>query len=150
MDIKEKWTNLVKKIYKNNKTKIKIDKTTEKFITKGLKQGYFLSPLLFNLYTEQSLENWCRKCSRMGIGDWTFYIHYYLWIIKPCFHRMKKTGYIKIKLWGSKISGKSIQSIRKDIQNIKYDAFKYIETTFISNGTCEKEIWTCMGQKYGP
>ena len=36
-------------------------------ITKGLHQGCCISPTLFKIYIQKPLEEWKRKCSRMGI-----------------------------------------------------------------------------------
>jgi len=36
-------------------------------ITKGLCQGCCISPTLFKIYIRKALEEWKRKCSRMGI-----------------------------------------------------------------------------------
>ena len=36
-------------------------------ITKGLHQGCCISPTLFKIYIQKALEEWKRKCSRMGI-----------------------------------------------------------------------------------
>ena len=36
-------------------------------ITKGLLQGYCISPTLFKIYIQKALEEWKQKCSRMGI-----------------------------------------------------------------------------------
>ena len=42
---------------------------------KGLKQGCSMSPTLFKIYVQEALNQWCKKCSRMGIemGESNFY-----------------------------------------------------------------------------
>ncbi|KAJ4446303.1 hypothetical protein ANN_12998 [Periplaneta americana] len=69
MNIHDKWINIVRKMYSNTKAKIKIqNKLTEEIrLNKGLKQGCRLSPVLFNIYIDQALNLWYKKCSEMGI-----------------------------------------------------------------------------------
>jgi hypothetical protein len=45
-------------------------------VTKGHRQGCCISPTLFNIYLEQALGLWRRKCRSMGIpiGDNTIYM----------------------------------------------------------------------------
>jgi hypothetical protein len=64
-------------LYKNSFSKIKIGKqhSSEFYITKGLRQGCSLSPNLFKIYIQRVLENWQKKCTKMGlkIQDRTIY-----------------------------------------------------------------------------
>lgn len=59
----------VKNIYAHTRAKIRIGNSlSERFqITKGLKQGYCISPTLFKIYLKQTLKLWKRKCKNMGI-----------------------------------------------------------------------------------
>jgi hypothetical protein len=52
-----------------NTAQVKIaNKLTHPFnITKGLRQGCCISPTLFKIYVSIALEEWKRKCHRMGI-----------------------------------------------------------------------------------
>jgi len=36
------------------------------YITKGLQQGCSLSPTSFKIYIQKALENWQKKCAKMG------------------------------------------------------------------------------------
>ena len=65
MGIKDKWIEVTKALYRNTETHIKIgNKITKKLqVSKGLKQRC----ALLNIYVEQALEQWSRKCEKMGI-----------------------------------------------------------------------------------
>lgn len=69
LEIKGKWIGIVKQLYTHTTGKIKIaNRFTQNLeITKGLKQGCTLSPLLFNIYIDKMVENWEHKCERRGI-----------------------------------------------------------------------------------
>lgn len=71
----------VKNLYKNAFSRVKIgnDLTTQFNVNKGLRQGCSMSPILFNIYLDATLEQWRRKCGGMGIPleDRTLYtLHY--------------------------------------------------------------------------
>lgn len=69
MRIKEKWIEVTKALYENSEAQIRVGNKVTKAIevSKGLKQGCTLSPIMFNIYAEQALEKWYRKCGGMGI-----------------------------------------------------------------------------------
>ena len=54
-------------IYKNPRSAVKTKISKPFPVTKGLKQGYCLSPTLFKLYIQEGLQNWRQKCAGMGI-----------------------------------------------------------------------------------
>ena len=60
MNVCEKWINITQRLYGDSKAQIKVGyKLTKPItITKGLKQGCGLSPILFNIYIEQALDRW--------------------------------------------------------------------------------------------
>ena len=68
---------VIKRLYENSFSKIKIGKqlSSGSYITKGLRQGCSLSPTLFKIYIQNALENWQKKCAKMGleIQDTTIY-----------------------------------------------------------------------------
>ena len=67
----------IKRLYENSFSKIKIGKQLSSgfYITKGLRKGCSLSPTLFKIYIQNALENWQKKCAKMGleIQDTTIY-----------------------------------------------------------------------------
>jgi hypothetical protein len=67
----------IKTLYENSISKIKIWKQLSSgfYGTKGLQQGCSLSPTLYKIYIQSALENWQKKCARMGveIQDMTIY-----------------------------------------------------------------------------
>jgi len=67
----------IKRLYENSFPKIKIGKQLSSGfrITKGLRQGCSLSSTLFKIYIQNALENWQKKCAKMGleIQDMTIY-----------------------------------------------------------------------------
>lgn len=75
--INEVYINAVKKLYCGSKSYIKKGgKASEEFIvSKGLRQGCSLAPLLFKIYVEEALKKWKRRCGGMGlpIGDSMLY-----------------------------------------------------------------------------
>jgi hypothetical protein len=64
-------------LYENSFSKIKIGKQLSSgfHITKGLQQGCSISPTLFKINIQNALENWKKKCAKMGleIQDTTIY-----------------------------------------------------------------------------
>lgn len=76
-ELNKAYTKAIYNIYKNSKASIKVGNNySEPFqTTKGLKQGCCLSPTLFKIYAQQALNNWTRKCSKMGveIGEYCLY-----------------------------------------------------------------------------
>jgi hypothetical protein len=64
-------------LYESSFSKIKIGKQLSSgfCVTKGLQQGCSLSPTLFKIYIQNALENWQKKCAKMGleIQDMTIY-----------------------------------------------------------------------------
>ena len=67
----------IKTLYENSISRIKIWKQLSSgfYVTKGLLQGCSLSPTLFKIHIQSALENWQKKCARMGveIQDMTIY-----------------------------------------------------------------------------
>ena len=59
----------IKRLYRNSFSKIKIGKQLSSgfYITKGLQQGCSLSPTLFKIYIQKALENWQKKCVKLGL-----------------------------------------------------------------------------------
>ena len=75
--INENYIRSIYNIYKNTECVVKSGQQVSKKIkiTKGLKQGCSMSPTLFKIYVQEALNQWCKKCSRMGIemGESNFY-----------------------------------------------------------------------------
>jgi hypothetical protein len=67
----------IKKLYENSFSKIKFGKQHSSgfYITKGLRQRCSFSPTLFKIHIQNALENWQKKCAKMGlkIQDRTIY-----------------------------------------------------------------------------
>jgi len=67
----------IKSLYEKSFSKIKIGKQLSSgfYLTKGLRQGCSLSPTLFKIYIQNALDNWQKKCAKMGleIQDTTIY-----------------------------------------------------------------------------
>ena len=59
----------IKRLYENSFSRIEIGKQLPSgfHITKGLRQGCSLSPTLFKIYIQNALENWQKKCAKMGL-----------------------------------------------------------------------------------
>ena len=59
----------IKRLYEKSFSKIKIGKQLRSglYITKELRQGCSLSPTLFKLHIQNALENWQKKCAKMGL-----------------------------------------------------------------------------------
>jgi hypothetical protein len=59
----------IKRLYGNSFSKIKIGKHLPSgfYATKGLRQGCSLSLTLVKIYIQNALENWQKKCVRMGL-----------------------------------------------------------------------------------
>ena len=64
-------------MYENSVSKIKIGKQLSSgfYVTEGLQQACSLSPTLFKIHIQKALENWQKKCAKMGleIQDTTIY-----------------------------------------------------------------------------
>lgn len=160
-NVKEKWINLVKRLYVKDCARIKIgNKITNTIqISKGLKQGCCLSPLLFNIYVDAALENWNRKCAGMGIkiGDKNT-LHSLLYADDQIVFAQDEEDmeYMLRKLkeefqsWGLKINfkkteymcvGDQAQNLRIEDDEIKAcNTFKYLGTMVCSTGTCKQDI----------
>ena len=67
----------IKRLYENSFSRIKIGNQLSSgfYVTKGLRQGYSLSPTLFKIYIQNALEHWQKKCARveLEIQDTTIY-----------------------------------------------------------------------------
>ena len=160
MNIPLKWINIVKQIYRNTTAQIKLGRrlTQEIVLTKGLKQGCTLSPMLFNIYVDQALEVWYKKCDRMGfeIGDKTF--HSLLFADDQVLFAQDGDDmeYMVRKIdeeyrkWGLNINYNKTEymCIGKEVSNLvvnneiikKCDSFKYLGSHISSLGTCQKDI----------
>jgi len=68
-NIRNSIIKAIKRLYENSFSKIKIGKQLSSgfYITKGLRQGYSLSPILFKIYIQNALEKWQKKCAKMGL-----------------------------------------------------------------------------------
>lgn len=78
VNIREKWINVIKKVYTSNSEKIECSYNLIPCIpvSKRLKQGYVMSPILFNIDLERALQKWYRKCTGMGsVQDVDFFIY---------------------------------------------------------------------------
>lgn len=160
MNIPLKWINIVKQMYKSTTAQIKLGRriTQEIILTKGLKQGCTLSPMLFNIYIDQALEIWYKKCAGMGfvIGDNT--LHSLLFADDQVIFSQDEEDmeYMVRKIdeeyrkWGLNINYNKTEylCVGKEVSNIvinneiirKCDSFKYLGTHITSTGTCQKDI----------
>jgi hypothetical protein len=68
-NISNSFIRTIKKLYENSFSEIKIGKQHSSgfYITKGLRQVCSLSPTLFKIYIQNALENWQKKCAKMGL-----------------------------------------------------------------------------------
>jgi len=68
-NIRNSIIKAIKRLYENFVSKIKIGKQLSSgfYRTKGLRQGCSLSPTLFKTYIRKALENWQKKCAKMGL-----------------------------------------------------------------------------------
>lgn len=169
VNIKEKWINIVKKLYKNTEAKIKIGKmvTQNILVNKGLKQGCGLSPILFNIYLEQALHTWYKKCSGMGIEIGDDNLHSLLYADDQILITQDEEDneYMLRKLkeeynrWGLDINfnktecmciGRTLMDITIDGDKIKScNNFKYLGSIISNTGTCDEDINSriIMGKK---
>ena len=69
----------MKRLYESSFSNIKIGKQLSSgfYVPKGLRQGCSLSLTLFKIYIQKALENWQKKCARMGleIQHTTIYVY---------------------------------------------------------------------------
>ena len=67
--IRSSITRAIKRLYEKPFSKIKIGKQLRSglYITKELQQGCSLSPTLIKLHIQNALENWQKKCAKMGL-----------------------------------------------------------------------------------
>jgi hypothetical protein len=76
-NISDSIIRAIKKLYENSFSKINFGKQLSSGfdITKGLRQGCSLSPTLFKICIQNALENWQKKCAKMGLEnqDMTIY-----------------------------------------------------------------------------
>lgn len=149
-------------MYQNTEACIKMGrKITQSIKTnKGLKQGCSLSPLLFNIYMEQVLETWYKKCSQMGVLINDRCLHSLLFaddqVILASDREDMEFMLRKLKeeyeKWGLKINLKKTEylCIGGDTSNIKIDddeitncsKFKYLGTIITDDGKVDEDITT--------
>lgn len=160
VNIREKWIQIVQMMYYKTEAHIKIGNKITPIIniTKGLKQGCGLSPLLFNVYVEQALDTWYRKCAGMGIPIDNSTLHSLLFADDQIVFAQDEEDmeYMLRKLteefekWGLKLNyqkteymcvGREAQNIRIEDVDIKTcTTFKYLGSLLSSTGTCERDI----------
>lgn len=160
MNIHHKWINIVRKMYSNTKAKIKIqNKLTEEIrLNKGLKQGCSLSPVLFNIYIDQALNLWYKKCSEMGIPIEDKTLHSLLFADDQVIFAGDEDDMIymvnklmeEYRKWGLNINlqkteymclGKDVGDLILETGKIKKcESFKYLGSIITNIGTCERDI----------
>lgn len=136
-------------------------------VNKGLKQGCGLSPILFNIYLEQALHTWYKKCSGMGIEIGDDNLHSLLYADDQILITQDEEDneYMLRKLkeeynrWGLDINfnktecmciGRTLMDITIDGDKIKScNNFKYLGSIISNTGTCDEDINSriIMGKK---
>lgn len=161
------YVESVKALYCGCSSTVKIGRTvSEEFpITKGLRQGCSLAPLLFKIYLEEVLKSWKRKCHRMGItiGDETLYTLLFADDQVIIAEDADDSNYMLRKLqeeyekWGLILNTKKTEYMvvgdgeRSDLDietcTIKNcTSFKYLGVTFSSTGKSSEDITNKIGQ----
>lgn len=69
LDLNRTQLKMLKKLYSNSKALLKFGNNLSRpiSVTKGLYQGYNLSPIFFNLFLEVALDKWKWHCSWIGM-----------------------------------------------------------------------------------
>lgn len=167
-NISKVYVHAVKKLYMGCTSAVKTNnEVSEDFkITKGLRQGCTLAPLLFKIYLEGALKAWKRKCGSMGVpvGDKVIFtllfaddqvvlstdqddLNYMLRKLKEEYEKwglainMHKTEYLIV---GDENDRSDMQIGNETIKLCS--SFKYLGVTISSTGKSTEDILNKVGQ----